>query len=138
MQSKIEIGKCYWAIRTLPKDNAVCIVKVKVMDIEKSDTHNPVTGDRCLCVEYMDGKEPVSHWAVVFDPEEVITPFWTRELYLYDTIDEALRKLELAINDGVREMRDLFKAMREKGIEANTRNQLMMFPLNVIEVKHEH
>ena len=125
------IGDYYWTVRSMAENNAVCLVRVKIVDID--DVDQCLYGKHVLCATARDKNEPRS--ARLSDNTEAVHPFWTYELFLYDTVDIAMDKLQLAINDGIKEMKDFFQAMRDKGTEPNTRNQIIMFPLDIIDVK---
>ena len=126
------IGDYYWTVRSMRCNNAVCLVRVKIVDIGKND--DPVFGRWCLCTEASDDENLYAS-ELHFDGTQAVPPFWTKECYLYDSVDTAMDKLQLAINDGIREMKDFFQYLRDKGTDPNNRNQISMFPLDIIDMK---
>ena len=130
--TNVNVGDYYWTVRSMTCSNAVCLVRVKIVEIGQND--DPLIGRWCLCTEARDTENPYAS-ELYFDGTQAVTPFWTKEAYLYDSVDAAMDRLQLAINDGIKEMRDFFQAMRDNGAEPNTRNQISMFPLDIIDMK---
>lgn len=125
-----DIGENYWTIRASTKNNAVDLVRVKIVDAEPNI--DPIQGKRVLCATAKDPEE--YKLRQLWDNSEAVEPFWTREIFLYTSVREAMEVLRKNIDDGVKEMADFFDFMDAKGTNMNTRNQIIQFSLDIIDV----
>lgn len=126
------IGENYWTVRSMHGHNAVCLVRVKIVDIGNREDF--LFGKWCLCAEARDDKNDYAN-DMHFDGVEAVSPFWTAEAYLYTSVEAAMSKLQMAIHDGIKEMSDFFQSLKERGTDIDKRNQLVMFPLDIIEIE---
>ena len=125
---KANIGDYYWTIRTMDNNNAIALVRIKIVDMESGDL---LYGRRVLCATARDPEEPARR---LFDDSEAVYPFWTYEAFLYTTVEGAMAAMQKNIEYGIKDITAFFEMMKEKGMDINSRNQIVVLSLDAIDV----
>lgn len=122
------IGDYYWTIRTMDNNNAIALIRIKIVDMEPG---NLLYGRRVLCVTARDPEEPARR---MFDDSEAVYPFWTYEEFLYTTVEGAMAAMQKIIEEGIKDMTAFFEMLKGKGMDINSRNQIVVLTLDAIDI----
>ena len=122
------IGDYYWTIRTMDNNNAIALVRIKIVDMEPD---NLLYGRRVLCAIARDPEEPARR---LFDHSEAVYPFWTYEEFLYTAVEDALATMQKTIEYGIKDITAFLEMMKDKGMDINSRNQIVVLALDAIDI----